>query len=126
MAVRHSALSTGYETLAYADVSATREKQATHYVITSDDEMDGQPTAPVKQPLPNGKASSTNESPIGTGSRRDAKKWNLRNKHWAIDNEWKITQPLMIRLKFCNKVLVCRIFAQGNRPSLNAYCKAKT
>ena len=69
MAVRHPAPSTGYETLAYADVTATREKQALQYFIASDDEMNGQPTAADKQQLPNGGASSTNESPIGTGSR---------------------------------------------------------
>ena len=69
MAVRPSNDSTGYETLAYADMPATREKQALQYIIASDDEMNGQPTAADKQQLPDGGASSTNESPIGTGSR---------------------------------------------------------
>ena len=45
MAVRPSNDSTGYETLAYADMSATQGKQATHFNIASDDEIPGQHSA---------------------------------------------------------------------------------
>ena len=69
MAVRPSNDSTVYETLAYADMSATQGKQATHFNIASDDEMTGQHSAAEKMFSPNGEASSTNERPEGTGSR---------------------------------------------------------
>ena len=69
MAVRPTADSTGYETLAYAGMSATQGKQATHFNIASDDEIAGQHSAADKNNSPDGEASSTNERPDGTGSR---------------------------------------------------------
>ena len=69
MAARHIAQSTGYETLAYAGMSATQGKQATRFDIYSDEEMTGQHSAADKQHPLDGGASSTNERPDGTGSR---------------------------------------------------------
>ena len=69
MAVRPSNDSTGYETLAYASMSATQGKQATHFNIASDDEIAGQHSAADNLFSPDGEASSTNERPDGTGSR---------------------------------------------------------
>ena len=45
MAVRPTVDSTGYETLAYAGMSATQGKQATRFNIASDDEVSGQHSA---------------------------------------------------------------------------------
>ena len=69
MAARPYDDSTGYETLAYASMSATQGRQATHFNIASDDEISGQHSAADKKNSPDGDASSTNERPDGTGSR---------------------------------------------------------
>jgi len=69
MAACHNAESTGYETLASMNMSATRKNTATHFDISSDDGMHGQHSAVDKNVAPCGAASSTNERSDGTGSR---------------------------------------------------------